>query len=159
MGQIFDPAWEYFLSWLTFHLFFLFLVEMAREEAYGNSGYSSLGLIRHRNYTHTHYEDVVSTLFTADDTVALSVWKCAPVRFTVMKKMRTVQPDVSVFIWRVPPVPGVARQMAWWLQKQVLARLQSHAWESCLVLCPWCLRVISHSCHLYWQPKFAGQAF
>ncbi len=44
-----------------------------------------------------------------------------------MQKMKTMQPEVSVCTGRVPPVPGVARQMAWWLQKQALARLHSHA--------------------------------
>lgn len=75
--------------------------------------------------------------------------------------MITILPDMSsVFIWHVPPVPGAARQMAWWFQKQALARLQSNAQESCRLLCPWCPGVISHFCHPYrWPGKFAGQAF
>lgn len=75
--------------------------------------------------------------------------------------MITILPDMSsVFIWHVPPVPGAARQMAWWFQKQALACLQSNAQESCRLLCPWCPGVISHFCHPYrWPGKFAGQAF
>lgn len=79
-------------------------------------------------------------------------------RFTVKKKKKkTIQPDVFVFTWHVPPVPGVARQMVWWLQTQALARLQSDAWEGCLRLCPWCPR--SHFSLLSLFAKFAGQAF
>lgn len=37
-----------------------------------------------------------------------------------MWKMESIPPDVFVFLRRVPPVPGVARRRAWWLQKQGL---------------------------------------
>lgn len=84
--------------------------------------YSSFGLMRHKNvlwtHTNTHASRWGWSLCTAEDTFAIACDNVLLQSFTVMTKMKTMQPSVSVFIWRVPPVPGVARQMARWLQKQ-----------------------------------------
>lgn len=39
-------------------------------------------------------------------------------RFVITRVKTVQQARLSVCIWRVPPVPCVARQMAWWLQKR-----------------------------------------
>lgn len=46
---------------------------------------------------------------------------CSYKLLKVMKNIKTVQPDLSVFIWHVPPVLGVARQMARWPRRTGLA--------------------------------------
>lgn len=72
------------------------------------------------------------------------------------EKMKTVQPGIFfVCLSCIPPVHGVAWEMRWWLQKPASACLLSRELSPSLSLGP---RAIPHSCHLYWQPSFAGLA-